>query len=53
VRSSGKVGVVDAKGSVATANQRFCARPLAVLPAGAGRFVVACKSGLVALYGDK
>ncbi|MBW2456771.1 MAG: PQQ-binding-like beta-propeller repeat protein [Deltaproteobacteria bacterium] len=53
VRSSGKVGVIDSKGSVATVNQRFCARPLAVLPAGTGRIIVACKSGLVALYGDK
>ncbi len=53
VRSSGKLGVIDSAGKLVTANQRICARPLAVLPAGPGRIIVACRSGLVALYGTQ
>jgi outer membrane protein assembly factor BamB len=51
-RSSGKVGVIAADGTVAVASARHCARPIALLPAGTGRFVVVCRSGSVAMFGD-
>lgn len=51
-RNSGKIGVVDPSGKLHTATPRQCARPIAILPAGPSRFVVACRSGSVALFGD-
>jgi len=51
-RNSGRIGVVDESGGVATATERLCARPLSVLPAGDARMVAACHSGSVALYSD-
>ena len=51
-RNSGKVGVVDESGKVATADTRLCAQPIAVLPAGPKRFAVACRNGSIALYGE-
>jgi hypothetical protein len=52
-RSNGRMGVVDPSGNVLVASGRFCARPLALLPAGDGRMAIACKSGSVAMYADK
>lgn len=51
-RNSGKVGIVDRAGKLQTATSRQCARPIAILPAGPARFVVACRSGSVAMFGD-
>lgn len=51
-RNSGKVGVLSSDGAVITAAPRQCARPVAILPAGEARFIVACRSGSVALFGD-
>jgi len=51
-RNSGKIGVLGTDGASHTASERQCARPVALLPAGAGRFIVACRSGSVALFGD-
>jgi len=53
VRNSGKVGVLDTSDNQLTANPRLCARPIGLLPAGTGRMIVACRSGSLALYGDK
>jgi outer membrane protein assembly factor BamB len=52
LRSSGKLGIIDATGNVVTANPRLCARPLAVLPAGPERMLVTCRSGSVTMYGN-
>lgn len=52
IRNSGKVGIVQPDGSIDTINRRLCARPIAVLPAGPGRLVAACRSGSVAMFGD-
>ncbi|MCC6521134.1 MAG: PQQ-binding-like beta-propeller repeat protein [Polyangiaceae bacterium] len=52
VRGSGRVAVVDEHGAVHDASTRFCSRPLAVVPAGPGRFVVACRSGTLGMFGD-
>lgn len=52
IRNSGKVGIVRPDGSITTVNRRLCARPIAVLPAGPGRLVAACRSGSVAMFGD-
>jgi outer membrane protein assembly factor BamB len=50
-RNSGKIGIVEPDGSgVVTVNPRLCARPLAVLPAGDNRMLVACHSGSVAMF---
>lgn len=51
-RSTGKVGVVAPDGTIAVADPRFCARPLAVLPAGPSRMVLACRSGSIAAFGE-
>ena len=51
-RNSGRVGLVEPDGSILVAQARQCARPIALLPAGVGRMVVACRSGAVALFGD-
>ncbi len=52
-RNSGKVGLVEPGGeTVITVSPRMCARPLAVLPAGDQRLLVACHSGSVAMFGS-
>jgi hypothetical protein len=51
-RNSGKVGVIDPSGNLHTASARQCARPVAILPAGPSRLLVACRSGSVAIFGD-
>lgn len=53
IRNSGKVGMVSATGGVAVISRRLCARPITILPAGAGRLLAACRSGSIALFGDK
>lgn len=51
-RNSGKVGLIEpGGGAVTTVSPRMCARPLAVLPAGDDRLLVACHSGSVAMFG--
>ena len=51
-RNLGKIGALSSEGVVHTASPRQCARPVALLPAGKARFVIACRSGSVAVFGD-
>ena len=51
-RNSGKIGALSSDGAVHIASERQCARPVALLPSGKARFVVVCRSGSVALFGD-
>jgi hypothetical protein len=50
-RSDGRVGIVSAQGEVHLASKRSCASPICVVPTGRGRFVVACRTGDLRLYG--
>jgi len=55
VRASGRVGVVGPRGTadaLRLASERFCTKPLGVLPAGEGRMLVACRNGSLGLFGD-
>ncbi|WP_050435874.1 PQQ-like beta-propeller repeat protein [Chondromyces crocatus] len=52
VRSAGRAGVVQPDGSVALATERVCATPVAVLPAGKHRMLVACRDGTLVMMGD-
>jgi hypothetical protein len=50
----GRAGVIAlgaAGAGVGVASQRFCVRPLAVLPAGTGRMLVACVGGSLGMFG--
>ncbi len=50
VRASGRVGLLDEHGELSTVARRLCSVPIAVLPAGDGRMLVACESGTLAMY---
>ncbi len=50
-RTDGRVGVVNADGRVRFAEKRSCGTPLGVVPAGKKRFLVACRTGDLRLYG--
>lgn len=49
VRASGRAGVVRPDGSVALAAERVCAAPVAVLPGGETRMLVACRDGTLVM----
>ncbi|HVY48026.1 MAG TPA: hypothetical protein VHB21_19195, partial [Minicystis sp.] len=51
VRATGKLGVVAPDGSVALASERVCASPIALVPAGARRLLLACRDGAVVSLG--
>ncbi len=51
-RASGRAGIVHADGTVAVATDHLCSAPLAVVPAGRRRFVVACRDGAVFAFGE-
>jgi len=53
VRNNGRFGLVDDQGMMSLLDPRVCSRPLAVLPSGKGRLLVACRSGSVILWGNK
>jgi hypothetical protein len=53
IRNSGKVGILRGDGSITNISRRLCARPITILPAGPGRLLAACRSGSVAMFGDK
>jgi outer membrane protein assembly factor BamB len=53
IRYSGRMGVVERDDQVEILDPRSCARPLALLPAGPGRVVVACRSGSLILWGEQ
>jgi hypothetical protein len=50
-RNDGSVGVVSPQGRVALADKLGCVSPICVVPAGRSRFLVACRSGDIRLYG--
>ena len=50
VRGEGKVGIA-ASGALSSARTPACADPSAIVPAGPRKFVVACRSGSLVLYG--
>ena len=51
VRGEGKGGVLSSSGGVATAHSSACGDAIALVPAGARRFLVACRSGTLVMYG--
>ncbi len=51
-RAGGKVGVRSPDGRVMIAPERGCTTPLALLPAGPGKMVLACREGGIVFYGD-
>jgi hypothetical protein len=50
-RSDGRVGVVSPDGRVSYVSKRSCGTPISVTPAGRRKFVVACRTGDLYLYG--
>jgi outer membrane protein assembly factor BamB len=52
VRANGRAGVISPDGSMTLASERVCGRPVAVQPAGAKKFLVACEEGTVVMYSD-
>jgi hypothetical protein len=52
VRASGRAGVVSPRGVVTLASERVCGSPLAALPAGDKRLLIACRDGGLWLYGE-
>jgi hypothetical protein len=53
VRPGLDAGTVDSAGNVRAAAGAACIDPVGVAPAGSGRMVLACRSGVVFLIGDK
>ncbi len=53
VRNNGRLGVVDDQDLMTLLDPRVCSRPLAILPAGKARLLVACRSGSVVMWGNK
>jgi hypothetical protein len=52
VRFNGRAGVVAPDGHVEIASERVCASPVAVLPGGERRMLVACHDGGLWMYGE-
>ncbi len=52
VRGNGRAGVVSPAGRVEIASERVCAAPVAVLPAGERRMLIACHDGGLWMYGE-
>ncbi len=52
VRTGGRAGVVTPQGKVEVASERVCAQPIAVIPAGDKRLLIACKDGSLTMYGE-
>jgi hypothetical protein len=52
VRANGRAGVVSPGGAVTLASERVCGSPLAALPAGAKRLLIACRDGGLWLYAE-
>ena len=49
-RASGRAGVVDAEGRLAVAGERVCSSPVAVVPAGDARMLIACRDGTLVMF---
>jgi len=52
VRASGRAGVVSPEGHVEIAAERVCVSPVAVLPAGEKRMLIACHDGGLWMYAE-
>jgi hypothetical protein len=52
VRASGRAGVINPKGTIVLASERVCSSPIAALPAGEKRLLIACRDGGLWLYGE-
>ena len=52
-RQSGRFGLCAPTDRVTVLDAAICTRPVALLPAGPGRIVVACSSGAVVMWGDQ
>ena len=52
VRGNGRAGVVSPSGKVEVASGRLCAVPVAALPAGDRRLLVACRDGGLWMFGE-
>jgi hypothetical protein len=52
VRPSGRAGVVAPPGRVEVAAESVCAAPIAVVPAGDRRMLIACHDGRLWMYGE-
>ena len=52
VRGDGTLGVVSPSGQVSLAGSTACLDPTHLVPAGPKRFLVACRSGTLKLYGQ-
>jgi hypothetical protein len=52
VRGAGRAGVVSPDGHVEIASERVCAAPIAALPAGDRRLLIACHDGGLWMYGE-
>jgi hypothetical protein len=51
-RASGRAGVISPRGVVTLASERVCSSPVAALPAGEKRLLIACRDGGLWLYGE-
>src|SRR5262249_25416364 len=49
---NGRAGVVAPDGHVEVASERVCAAPVAVLPGGEKRMLIACHDGGLWMYGE-
>ena len=52
VRAAGRAGVITPKGALVLASERVCSSPIAALPAGEKRLLIACRDGGLWLYGE-
>jgi hypothetical protein len=52
VRANGRAGVVSPEGRVELASERVCPSPVAVVPAGDKRMLIACHDGGLWMYGE-
>jgi hypothetical protein len=52
VRAAGRAGVISPRGAVALASERVCSSPIAALPAGEKKLLIACRDGGLWLYGE-
>ncbi|APR85062.1 Hypothetical protein A7982_10411 [Minicystis rosea] len=52
VRANGRAGVVSPEGKIVPMAERICASPIALVPAGEKRVLVACRDGGLWMYGE-
>jgi hypothetical protein len=52
VRGNGRAGSVSPTGRVEVVSERICAAPVAVLPGGDRRMLIACHDGGLWMFGE-